>query len=267
MKNLDKIKVIALDLDGTLLNEDHQLSEISVEIINEIRIKGKKIILASGRSYKSLSPFARELALDESVVCYNGAAVFYHPTGEKLIEYPLIGKWAPILIEESRQSNTHLHLFKNEQWYYEKYRKEVDLYTSRCGFKGVCTNFDNMENLICTKAMFIGETDKLKEIYARLKGIIGDDVYIAYSTKYFLEVMCKGVSKAKALKDVLKKDNINLSEVISFGDGMNDLELVTEAGIGYAMANGSEELIQAASYMAPPNFENGVARTLSDLFL
>ncbi|MDA3809038.1 MAG: HAD family hydrolase [Spirochaetaceae bacterium] len=265
--NVNNIKAIALDLDGTLLNENHQISTFNKETIKKVELLGKKIVITTGRSYKALLPFAEELEINGPIVCYNGAAVYHSPSGNKLKEYPLNNKWAPILIKLARERDVHLHFFIDEKWYYENERKEVELYAGRCGYKGVKKDFNDIPDLSCTKAMFIGENDVLISLQKELKEIVGDDIYIAFSTDYFLEIMSKGVSKARALKETMNIENILLSEIISFGDGMNDLEMIQETAFGYAMANGSENLIKAASHIAPSNTVDGVAQVLQELFL
>ena len=264
--NPDLIKAIALDLDGTLLNEKHQISSLNKKAVQKTESLGKKIVITTGRSYKALLPYAMELGIHGPIVCYNGAAVYHCPSGKKLIEYPLSKDWAPHLIKLAREHDIHLHFFINENWYFEKERSEVDLYSDRCGYNGVKVNFDDLSDLSCTKAMFIGEPDDLKKIFNLLKDKVGDNIYMAFSAKYFLEIMKKGVSKAKALKETLNKENINLSQVISFGDGMNDLELIRDTAFGYAMENGAEKLKNVAYQIAPSNIDDGVGRVLNELF-
>jgi Cof subfamily protein (haloacid dehalogenase superfamily) len=268
MENTIKnIKAVALDLDGTLLSDDHTISTANKNAVKAVELQGKKIVITTGRSYRALLPYALDLGINGPVVCYNGAAVYQHPSGEKLIEYPLSEKWAPILIEKARENNIHLHFFIDEIWYYENEREEVETYSERCGFKGVLKNFDDISNLSCTKAMFVGEPEALQKIYKELKNEIGEGIYMAFSSSTFLEIMRKGVSKAKALKETLESQNIQLSEVIAFGDGMNDLEMIQQTALGYAMSNGSEGLKKATPFIAPPNSENGVSQVLKELFL
>ncbi len=82
---LNKIKAVVLDLDGTLLDRDHKLSAINKKTVIETGLTGRKIILASGRSFRSLTQFASELNISGPLVCYNGAAVYNYPSGEKLL--------------------------------------------------------------------------------------------------------------------------------------------------------------------------------------
>ena len=208
--NPSKIKAVALDLDGTLLNAENEISPLNKKAVLEAKRLGKKIVIATGRSYRALLPYARELDIRGPVVCYNGAAVYACPSGKKLVEYPLDSQWAHFLIKAAREYDVHLHFFIEEKWYYEKERREVDQYAQKCGFRGVLKNFDDIPDLSCTKAMFVGESEVLNKLQIRLNLLIGNDVYMAFSSKGLLEIMQKGVSKAHALEETTSDENIEL---------------------------------------------------------
>ena len=121
------IKAVMLDLDGTLLNNDHRISDTNKKVLKKLENKGIKIFLATGRSYESMRSYHEELNLTTPAICYNGAKIIYPNGNEK--EYPVKEIPLKTLIEIAREYKTHLNLYQHEIWYSENItNEETELY-------------------------------------------------------------------------------------------------------------------------------------------
>lgn len=260
------IKAVAIDLDGTLLNSEHKISEFNKKIIDKLVNKGIMVMIATGRTYQSLYKYKEELNLKSPVICYNGAMAVDGGNDEKIFELALEEKITKRLVEIAREQDIHLNIFQDEKWYIEAKRDEVDLYAKTSGLKYHLLNFNNFESLAVTKAMFIGDASVLKIVDEKLEKEFGQDLYKAFSRPYFLEVLNKDVSKGKTLVEVLKKKGIKKEEVIAFGDRYNDYEMLKAVGIGVVMENAPSDMKKEFEYKTLSNDDDGVGKFLEEYF-
>lgn len=252
------IKAIALDLDGTLLNSEKNISKKNIEILEKMHKKGVEIIIATGRSLKSTEIKVKELTVPHDIICYNGAKVI--KDGEVLYEKNLSEEIVKKLIEISRKEKIHLNLYQNEIWYVEnKNSKETLEYMKSSGLIPEEKNFDTFENFEMTKALFIAENEKLKKIEKEVFELVGINIYTAYSQSNFFEVLHEEVNKGLTLERFLKLKNIDIKNCVAFGDAENDIEMLSLVGYGVAMGNSEEKIKKIAKYITESNNEDGVA--------
>ena len=255
------IKAIMLDLDGTLLDDFHKISDTNKEVLKKLEDKGVKIFLATGRSYDSMKPYHDELNLTTPAICYNGAKIVY-PNGV-VKESPVTEKPLKTLIDISRESKTHLNIYQHEIWYSENItNKETNIYIGISGLDPVEKDFDLLNEMFSTKALYVGEHEHLLNIEKQIKNKLGDSVYTTFSKPFFLEILDANVNKGNAMKNIMEDENIPLSQVIAFGDGLNDKEMLETAGIGVAMDSSFEALKLVADYVTTSNNESGVGEFL-----
>ncbi len=259
-----EIKAVAIDLDGTLLNSEHKISEYNKKILMELKKKGVKILIATGRIYTSLYKYKKELELDTPVICYNGAVLYNGGTDEKLFELPLEEDVVRELVHLARERNIHLNLFQEEKWYVEYTREELEIYKESSGLDYHILKFEEFESKNFTKLIYISDNEKLLEIEKIIEEKFGDRVYKAFSKPHFLEILHKDVSKGKGLEEALKIMKISPENVIAFGDGYNDYEMLNYAGIGVIMGNAPEKLKGKFKYIAKNNDESGVGVFLKE---
>jgi len=260
-------RALALDLDGTLLNEKHELSERNCQAVRQMADLGYEIILATGRSYEALNKFKMQLELSSLVVCYNGACIMDGKNNAVVIEHCLDEDIARFQVKLARQNKIHFHSFMDTQLLFEQKSPESDEYHQRSGLIGKIVNFDDFPELRLTKAMYIGPYEKLLKIKETLAEQFGDRIYQAFSNPQYLEVMAGHVSKANTLLEVFKTLGIDARNTMAFGDGFNDLEMLLECGHGVAMGNASEEIRNNAQlHNALGNTEDGVAVYLEEYF-
>ncbi|OQY43006.1 MAG: hypothetical protein B6227_00380 [Fusobacteriia bacterium 4572_74] len=255
------IKAVMLDLDGTLLDNLHKISDTNKEILKKLEDKGIKIFLATGRSYESMRSYHEELNLTTPAICYNGAKIIHHNGSEK--EYPVKEKSLKILIEIAREYKTHLNIYQHEIWYSENItNKETEIYKDISGLEPVKKDFDRLDEMFSTKVLYIGEHENLLKIEKDIKDRLGDGIHTTFSKPFFLEILDRNVNKGTAMKNIMEEENISLSQVIAFGDGLNDKEMLETAGVGVAMDGAFEELKQVADHVTISNNESGVGEFL-----
>ncbi len=260
-----KYKLVALDLDGTLLNDKSTVSEFTKKTIKKLNDSGIHIVIATGRSYTSLKPRISELGLIHPIICYNGAMIRNGENDEVIMSSSVPDDVARALIDISRRESIHFHGFINGDFHYEKVSESAKKYQDLSGLTGVISNFDDYEKLSFTKCMFIGANDKLLTIEKEIRHLYDKKSYIAFSKPSFLEIMNFNASKAKALSRLAANYGIKRDEIIAFGDGLNDLDMLEFAGKGIVMKNGYESLKSIFENTDYTNDEDGVAKYIEKL--
>lgn len=260
-----KYKLIATDLDGTLLNSEHSISPFTEKILKELDSRGVKVVVATGRSYSSLKPRVHALGLEHPIICYNGAMIRDGRDDTIIQHFTLTEEISNQLIDIAREYQLHFHGFLSGEFHYENESVFSRHYQELSGLEGKRINFDDLKSREFTKAMYIGEPESLKPVEERIRPLLSDRCYIAYSKPTFLEIMDKSASKSNALSYLCKQYGIDQSEVLAFGDGLNDEDMLAFAGHGVVMKNGYDSLKEKFEVSEFTNNQDGVARYLQDL--
>lgn len=265
--NRPEIAAVVFDLDGTLIGRDRTLSEVTIEAVERLKGRGITVILATGRSYRAMLPYKRALKLDTPTVNYNGAIAFGDSVDDVLTETLLDDDIARRIIELGREHAIHTHGFRHEQLVFERLSEEAQAYQRQVGFEGTCVDFDSIHPLDLTKLMYMSsDTSTISTIAGILTDEFSSRLQHCYSLPTFYEMMNGKVSKQTALKVILDRLRIDEREVMAFGDGHNDIPMLTATAVGVAMGNSSDEVKRAVAYQALSNDEDGVARFLNDYF-
>ncbi|RUA06849.1 MAG: HAD family phosphatase [Fusobacteria bacterium] len=255
------IKAVMLDLDGTLLTDDHIISDTNKEVLKKLIEKGVKVYLVTGRSFDAMKQYHQELGLDTPAICYNGAKIVY-PNGE-FNEYPIRDNELKTLIDIAHETETHLNIYQHEVWYCENTEnEETKTYIHISGLTPTQINFNDLKELFSTKILYIADHEKLLEVEREIKSRLGNKVFTTFSKPFFLEVLYGDVNKGSTMEKIMKKEGIDLADVIAFGDGLNDLEMLQMAGIGVAMEKSFPELLKVADEVTGSNNESGVGEFL-----
>lgn len=254
-----KIKLIATDLDGTLLRNDKTISERTKKILKNYMEKNGKLVLSTGRAYFGTEWVANELGLKGIIITYNGARIYDREKNEVIYHAPLEEDVVKKIIKISREKNIHLNLYQGDDWFVEsREREEAEYYTKACGKEPIEKSFQKFEDYSMTKALFIGERKILESLEEELLGIFGDTIHLTYSHSTYLEVLNKKVNKGAALERVAQYYGIEQEKIAAFGDEMNDREMLEYAHYGVAMKNANPELKKYANYETLTNDEDGV---------
>lgn len=240
---MKKIKLIALDMDGTLLTNDHQIAAETIKAINYAREKGVKVILATGRPFNECILYARQLKLEDYIIVSNGAEIW--DMDEQLIERTMIEQ---PLIEQlwdiGNRLQVDMWLISSEKVYYSN-NPPVDFSTEKW-----------------LKIGYAHLDQRSKETVLKELAYFQDDLEISNSYRDNIEVNGKGIHKANAIQQVCEREGILMDEVLVAGDGLNDAKMIQQAGIGVAMGNGQDAIKQIADFVTDTNENHGVAKAI-----
>lgn len=260
-------RAIALDLDGTLTNPDKVVTPKTREALLQAEAEGVVIILASGRPTYGIEPVAECLELDKRggyILSYNGGNIVNAKTGEKLFAQFLPDEVIPILYRYAKEKNHALLGYAGNEIITEmpddQYVKEESR-INKMNIRKVENLFEALEPHP-TKLLMTGDPADMLKAENELSEILGDRMDIFRSAPFFLELVPKGIDKAKSLLRLLAKINLTPADMIAFGDGYNDLSMLKLAGMGVAMQNAAPEVRAEADYITLSNEEDGVAAAL-----
>ena len=260
------IRLIATDLDGTLLNNEHKISDYNKKVISAVNEKGIKVILSTGRPTSAATKFLDDLNIETDMISFNGAMITDR-NGNILYENNLESSIGKELIEIAKKYKIYYQGFLGERWNLSDAKsKWLDFYISIAKINNYIVGFDNIKDFSFSKFMFIGENEILKEIAEELDKKLKDKVYYAFSRPVYLEVHSPKVSKANALCFLLNKYDIKKENVMAFGDNNNDIEMLEIAGISVAVDNAENALKEKAKYITKSNIENGVGYFINEYF-
>lgn len=260
-------RAIALDLDGTLTNHDKVVTPKTRKALLQAEAEGVVIILASGRPTYGIEPVAECLELDKRggyILSYNGGNIVNAKTGEKLFAQFLPDEVIPILYRYAKEKNHALLGYAGNEIITEmpddQYVKEESR-INKMNIRKVENLFEALEPHP-TKLLMTGDPADMLKAENELSEILGDRMDIFRSAPFFLELVPKGIDKAKSLLRLLSKINLTPADMIAFGDGYNDLSMLKLAGMGVAMQNAAPEVRAEADYITLSNEEDGVAAAL-----
>lgn len=261
-------KVVVSDLDGTLLNKQHQISARTRETVRRLVEQGIKFVVATGRHHVDVRSFRDALDLDIYLITSNGAVV-HDKQGNLVFNQPLPAEIAAELIALERDPAIHLNVYQGDEWIVEEEQPWLLQFHDESGFTYRLVDDlkqEPMEKI--NKVFYIGDHDKLVHIEAELNQRYGDALNVTFSLPDCLEVMHADVNKGNAVRAVLAQHNLEMSEAVAFGDGMNDFEMLTMVGRGIVMGNAHDRLKMAlpAYEQTLTSDEDGVAVYLETLF-
>jgi Cof subfamily protein (haloacid dehalogenase superfamily) len=258
------IKLVALDLDDTLLRTDLTISPRAQAAIKKAVALGTAVTFATGRMYKSARPFAVELGLDLPLITYVGALVKY-VDGREVYHRPLSLETAGKIIDFLLPYKYHINIYINDELYMEKESPEGARYAN---ISKVPVHFVNdlRETLQAspapTKILALSGAPEIAALLADIQQAFGGQVHITRSKPYFLEISDLGATKGQALAGLARSLNLTAGQVMAIGDSWNDLDMIEYAGIGVAMGNAEAEVKAAAQYITLNNDDDGVAEAI-----
>lgn len=262
------IKVIALDIDGTLLNSKKQITDATKIAVKEAIGQGIKIIIASGRPYSGVEEYARELGLYDKggyVLCFNGCRIVDCLTENIVYDVYLDEdvKWEVCDILKIYK-DAILMTYKDRFLLTENAADEGVRYGAMLNRLTVCGVDDMRKHIDYRVSKFIlsGEPEYIRSIAGDVKERVGEMATVCRSETTLLEIMPKGVDKGSTLAGFIHKMGIKQEEVLACGDGYNDDTMIQYAGIGVAMGNAFSEIKEMADYVTLSNDEDGVAHAI-----
>ncbi len=260
-----KYKLLALDVDGTLLNSDNQISERTLATLIKIQQMGIRIVLASGRPTYGLLPLAKQLGMGSYggyIISYNGGQIINANNGEILFERRINPEMLPFIEKKADKggfpmftyhddeliANTadNVHIIKEAELNNLKLIVEPEL--------SITIDFAPCKCVIASD-----DEEALKDLEEHWKKRLSGSMDVYRSEKFFLEVVPCGIDKATTLAALLEILSIPNSEVIAIGDGVCDVSMIQSAGLGIAMKNAQHSVKACADHVTESNDDDGVA--------
>jgi hypothetical protein len=259
-------QAVVSDLDGTLLNSLGEISTENSQILEEWHHEGVVIMVATGRFDADARRVLANLSFNPIIVSCNGAMI---KGGEEL---PFFTQCLPVPVSElilNRIADFPLHVtvFSENGWHMIEENPFFEEYISQSGLKCNYTTKEEIQNIKALKILLQGNEEEVNDYYKVLCEAFGEFTNICKSSTHTIDIVMKGLTKAEAIKHVLCEKGIQMDGVIAFGDAMNDLEMLQQAGEGVVMGNAMEELVNAVPNCnrTRSNDENGVAYFLNTL--
>lgn len=267
-----KYKLIALDMDGTLLNSRNEISKRNVQAIHKAIDKGIYVILATGRMPASARYYAQTIGLDNPIISCNGAIIFNNDIKQIIYEEKLqsqaIGQILD-LVHEYRINYRFCGIDTfygkvysgNMEEFYPNYREDFSQQGIKVELLDDTMEYIENNQLGIHKFEFVEEDmDKLLDFRKELEAVKG--ISMASSWHNNVEIVSAGVSKGKSLQYLCEKSEIKDSQIIAMGDNENDISMFQVAGLAIAMENGDKTAKDHADIIAPTNDRDGVARLI-----
>lgn len=266
-------KLIAIDIDGTLLNDQHEITEETFKTLEEAKHLGVKIVLCSGRPIGGMNRYIKALGLDQAgdyAISYNGGLVqdTYHL--EKVVEYSLNHDHLKELYELSISLGTPMHFFDEKGLYTPN--QDISAYTVYEAYlNNIPLHYREMDHvpvdISLPKIMYIDHPESLERLIPKIPEKMHQKYTIVQSAPHFLEFVHPETNKGVAVKKLAEHLGIKQDKVMSIGDNGNDLAMIEYAGCGVAMGNSIPEVKAAADFETLSNNENGVAHAIKELVL
>lgn len=262
------IKLVAVDMDDTLLDGTLKVSPRTCEAIRKAQEQGVIVTIATGRMFTSALPFAMELNIQAPIITYNGGMVRYPVSKEMVFHQTINSEVAARVVALFRQRGWYLQSYMNDELYVVERSEKAQSYEKLAGITAVAVgdDFYTMKHEPA-KMLTIAEPHEIQEIQRTLNQEFGDEIFTATSKAHYLELTHPSVNKGHALEILAEKLNIRREEVMAIGDSNNDYHMVEYAGFGVAMGNASDRLKGIAQAVTGHNNAHGVAEAIEKYVL
>jgi hypothetical protein len=246
-----------------LIGLDVVFRERTKRALAAARTAGLRVIVVTGRMFQSVRPYCLDAGLVDPVVCYQGAVVADPVSGAFLRHEPIPLEPAREVLAAIEAEGYHVNVYVDDELYVARHTPESREYAE----------FQNLEvhavgDLLAwldrppTKLVSVGDPIELSGLEERMKAQFDGRLYISKSLPHFLEFAAPGVTKAAGLEFVGERLGFARERTIAFGDGENDVELVSWVGYGVAVANAHERVLQVADFVCPSVDDEGVAQVI-----
>jgi Cof subfamily protein (haloacid dehalogenase superfamily) len=256
-------RLVACDLDGTLIRDDLTMSPRVRCSLEGVMDRGIHLVLASGRSFRSLESWVRELHVASPVITYQGAAVVDPATRRWLYHRSFVPEIGHRVVDFARSRKLELTLFVDDEIYVENKIHRDDFYDKWFGIPN--HQVSDLSQALArdpTKFIIIGSPEELDGLRPAVEDQFSRELQIMRSHRFFLEGLPLGVTKGTALSWLAERLGVERSETMAIGDSDNDEAMIQWAGMGVAMGNAFPNVKAIARYVAPPVDEDGAAEAI-----
>jgi len=253
-------KLVAVDMDGTLLNSKDIITKRTQDSIKKLVNKGIVFTICTGRPIQGIEQYNKLLKLDAPFITYNGAMIVKSISKDVLFKQNLTINDAKKIYQLGQEFKTTIIVWSNNKLYVNKINDLTQKYKKLSTVEPIIVK--DIETIVSdgiTKILWYDEVEKIKKFESKLFKEISDGVNFCTSKPIFLEFFDKRVSKGVALKKIGEFLNIRKEETIAIGDGFNDLPMLEYAGLSVAMKNAPNEIKEKCNFITKSNDDEGVA--------
>ncbi len=260
--------MLVLDMDDTLLTDDHTISNENKEMLFKAKELGVHIVLASGRPTPAMIAYAKELQLDNSfMISYNGAVITDLKEDKVIFEQTLTQEQIHELYDYSLKSNTHIITYVDGKIVSETDSEYIEIEKNITGLEhNKVVSFKEEVQSSAVKCILLEEPGYLKEVEKDLKAAM-PHLSVSMSKPFFLEVAQNGIDKGASIRFLAEKLDILQSEIIAVGNAGNDLTMIEYAGLGVWVDNVDPELRDKGDFIVASNNNHGVAEVVRRFIL
>ncbi|NOR28870.1 MAG: Cof-type HAD-IIB family hydrolase [Lutibacter sp.] len=264
-------KLICTDIDGTLLNKDRKLSEATISEVQ--RISPIPFVLISSRMPKAMRHLQQQFKNETTpIIAYNGGLILDNDT--ILHSTVICNTVLEVIINQCSTTSIHLSLYYADEWYVPS----MDFWAKReanntkvtpviKSNKAVLSQW-KLEKKGAHKIMCMGDETEIDALYTLLEKNFSNEIMLYRSKPTYIEISHHSISKKTAIEVLLKNcyPEISIKNVVAFGDNYNDIKMLKAVGLGVAVANAKDEVLQIAHKITDTNKNDGVAKVLQELF-
>ncbi len=256
-------RLIALDLDGTLLNDEKKISETDAAAVRRAAEAGYIVMIATGRPYRAASWVFDQIGVKKGLIlAHSGSAIYRYPGEEKLWSGGFDEAFLSDLLAFSKEHQVYFHCNVGSEYFFVAEGEMADLTEVYLGYRGIVTEEARIVSLPAEKATVLLPAERTDGITAALTERFAGRATPVKGCPDVIDITPYGIDKATALIHAAELLNIPIEETVAVGDSANDVPIIRAAGLGVCMANGVPEALEAADVVAPSNNENGVAHVI-----
>lgn len=262
------IKLIAFDMDDTLLRDDRTIGERTLYALRAAHEKGVRIIPATGRGKSTMWNFVREMGCADAAICTNGAQV-YNAEGDPIIESPVPLEAARRIVRFAKENGWYIQGYNAQDYFFEEETEETRLYARLANHMGL--KVGDLEQYMTEdpfKMLFVQtDMERMAELKKQFIPLFGQELCVFVSKPFYLEITAPAATKGTAVMRLAERFGVMPSETMCFGDSGNDISMIEAAGVGVVMDNARAEIKEHADLIAPSNQLEGVAQIIEQYVL
>lgn len=256
-------KVVVSDIDGTLVDQNQQISEQNLKAIQLFQHEGGIFTIATGRVEQSVKHLIAQLQIQYPVILYNGGKVIDYKLNRVIYERHIPIEFALDFVDMALRNQLNICIYTDEDIYILNDTDTIRTYVAKDKVTvQLLPNVAYLKSRIVYKVLIIDEVADFRTCYDYFEQASMSDVTIVQSENTYLEILPANVSKGEALKVLMDYLNLPIQSAIAIGDHFNDIEMIKAAGIGVAVNNAIPSLKEYADAIVPSNIQHGVAKAI-----
>jgi len=257
------IRLVAIDLDNTLLGSDLSISAANRDALERVRDDGVVVAIATGRMFQAARRIVSDLGPDMPIAAYNGALIRMRDGGETLCSMPVDPEEGGRVVRFLWDFGVAFQAYFDDELYVPRPTLASDYYGSKYGaLVHVMGDIEEFASRPSLKYLIIEDPGRIDSVRRALEGVIGPNLRTMRSQPELLEIVDSRVSKGRALCHLARHFGIDIAHTMAIGDSENDIDMLREAAIGVAVSGAGRDVQAAADYVVASNDDDGVAEAI-----